>query len=221
MSRAHTYVLPAVFGVFASLSWACATGTSESPYTTVGLDGAPGDTFAPKSGDAASGDAGPADAGGLPDSVAPAVDSAPLPESAPTPTPDATTVDSAAPPDTATADVAPSVDSSLEEDAATGLSPGLGLPAASGAPCTTPGSENQCPALEVCRIATPTGGRCEGCTSCNNLGKPCSLSSDCDILFQCYDGQCANICPLGTNYCGPVTNCHNVGNATYGVCLPQ
>jgi hypothetical protein len=72
----------------------------------------------------------------------------------------------------------------------------------------------------VCRIATPSGGRCESCTTCNNLGKPCAVSSDCDILFQCYAGRCTNICPLGTSFCGAVADCLNVGNATFGVCKP-
>jgi hypothetical protein len=118
-------------------------------------------------------------------------------------------------------------DSSLEDtnvasDAPTGaLNPELALPNASGVPCSTPGSENGCPAIEVCRIDSPTGGRCEGCTSCNNLWKPCVQSSDCDIIFQCFEGQCTPICPLGTSYCGPVQNCLDVGNETYGVCLPQ
>jgi hypothetical protein len=107
-------------------------------------------------------------------------------------------------------------------DAPTGaLNPDLALPNASGVPCSTPGSENGCPAIEVCRIDSPTGGRCEGCTSCNNLWKPCVQSSDCDIIFQCFEGQCTPICPLGTSYCGPVQSCLDVGNETYGVCLPQ
>jgi hypothetical protein len=98
-----------------------------------------------------------------------------------------------------------------------GMSPDLDLPGP-GDPCTVPGSS--CPGIKVCRIATPTGGRCEGCTTCGNLHAPCTESSECDILFQCYQGKCATICPLGSSYCGPVTNCLDVGHATHGVCKP-
>lgn len=100
------------------------------------------------------------------------------------------------------------------------MDPDLDLPDPSGATCSTPGSSAGCGALEVCRIADANGGRCESCTSCNNLNQPCSQSSDCDILFQCYAGVCTNICPLGTTYCGAVGDCLDVGNASYGVCNP-
>jgi hypothetical protein len=99
----------------------------------------------------------------------------------------------------------------------TGLDPNLKLPVG-GATCSPPGSS--CPGIEVCRIATSTQGRCEGCTSCGNLNAFCSANTDCDILFQCFKGRCTNICPLGTSYCGPVEDCVNVGHATHGVCRP-
>jgi hypothetical protein len=91
-------------------------------------------------------------------------------------------------------------------------------PDPSGQPCTTPGQETGRPSLQVCRISSPNDGRCEGCTNCGNLGKPCAASADCDILFQCYAGTCKNICPLGSSYCGAVTDCIDVGNSSYGVC---
>jgi hypothetical protein len=101
-----------------------------------------------------------------------------------------------------------------------GMSADLGLPGAGGVPCTTPGDMASCPFLTVCRIASATGGRCEGCTTCGNLGNSCTTSSECDILFQCFQGKCTNICRLGTFYCGPIADCINVGNSTHGVCRP-
>jgi hypothetical protein len=104
---------------------------------------------------------------------------------------------------------------------ASGMDPDLDLPDPGGQSCTNYGyGMPQCPSLEVCRIAGPNAGRCEGCTSCNNLGQPCVESTDCDILFQCYQGVCTNICPLGTSYCGPIPDCLDVGHATHGVCRP-
>lgn len=105
----------------------------------------------------------------------------------------------------------------------TGLDPDLELPAASGAPCTAIGATSGpagCPLAHVCRIASPTGGRCETCTNCGNLNAPCSASDECDIVFQCFKGKCTNLCPLGTSYCGPVADCLDVGHGTYGVCKP-
>ncbi len=98
------------------------------------------------------------------------------------------------------------------------LDPGLSLPDPNGATCATPGSLSECPGIEVCRFYTAQSGRCESCTSCNNLGAPCSASSDCDILFMCYLGKCTNFCQLGTSECGPVANCLDIGHPTYGVC---
>ena len=98
------------------------------------------------------------------------------------------------------------------------LDPGLSLPDPSGPACTTPGSLGECPFLDVCRFYTSTQGRCESCTSCNNLGAACSASSDCDILFMCWQGKCTNFCTLGTTECGPPANCLNIGHPTKGVC---
>ncbi|HVY44465.1 MAG TPA: hypothetical protein VHB21_01250 [Minicystis sp.] len=101
-----------------------------------------------------------------------------------------------------------------------GLDPALDVPDPSGMSCMGYGGQGDCPSLTVCRIATKHGGRCEGCTACDNLGAPCSASSDCDILFQCFRGQCTNFCQLGSTECGSPTNCIDVGNDTEGVCWP-
>lgn len=102
-----------------------------------------------------------------------------------------------------------------------GLDPLLSLPDPSGVPCV-PGlaSEIGCPALSVCRLSSPSGGRCESCTDCGNLGNSCSSGKDCDILFECYAGKCVNFCLLGSYNCGPIENCVNVGHPTLGVCKP-
>jgi hypothetical protein len=101
---------------------------------------------------------------------------------------------------------------------ATGLDPGLVLPDPSGTPCADPG-QTQCSGAEICRISSTTGGTCEGCTGCGNLHAPCTADSDCDILFQCYEGYCDSLCQLSTpQTCGVPTDCIQVGNATTGVC---
>ncbi len=99
------------------------------------------------------------------------------------------------------------------------LDPGLDVPDG-GQVCTTPGSLGECPALEVCRFNTTEQGLCESCDVCGNLGAPCAQGTDCDILFACFDGQCTNICPLGTFFCGPIEDCLDVGHPTHGVCAP-
>jgi hypothetical protein len=206
-------------------SWGCATGGSDAGFGNgPGYDAGPsgqGPDAGKGEADSSAPDAGstlPATDSG---STAPPDSAAPF-DSSQTLDSGSTVIDSGGTDSTLVAvDSGVDLDSGAADGGPTGLDPLLDLPAPSGAPCSTPGLETRCPALEVCRIDSATGGRCEGCTSCNNLGKPCSQSSDCDILFQCYAGVCANICPLGTQYCGAVTNCLDVGNATYGVCRPQ
>lgn len=100
------------------------------------------------------------------------------------------------------------------------LSPELGLPDPSGAPCTSPGSLGECPGIEVCRFFTPAEGRCESCAPCGNLGDSCGASAECDILFMCFRGRCTNFCTLGTFECGPIEDCLDVGHPTRGVCRP-
>lgn len=99
------------------------------------------------------------------------------------------------------------------------LDPGLDTPD-DGEVCMTPGSLGECPALQVCRFHTTEQGLCESCDTCGNLGAPCVEGTDCDILFACYQGQCTNICELGTFFCGPIEDCLNVGHPTHGVCAP-
>jgi hypothetical protein len=215
-------------GLAALPTTACATGASDGGFA--GSPGSHADSGAPAPGSVGA----PIDSGSTtgepvvtPDSAAPPAstdDSGPVvvdSSTAPASPLDASVMEAAAL-DSTVGDAAAEPDSAVAGDASsTGLDPLLDPPSATGAPCATPGSEAQCPSLQVCRIDSSSGGRCEGCTSCNNLGKACSQSSDCDILFQCYAGVCANICPLGTQYCGAVTDCLDVGNAAYGVCRPQ
>jgi hypothetical protein len=106
-----------------------------------------------------------------------------------------------------------------DTDPGTPLHPDLETPE-DGQPCQTPGSLGECPAVHVCRFHTAEQGLCESCDACGNLNAPCQSGTDCDILFACFAGRCTNICPLGTQYCGPVEACLNVGHPTHGVCDP-
>lgn len=99
------------------------------------------------------------------------------------------------------------------------LHPDLDTPT-EGETCTTPGSLGECPALEVCRFHTSEQGLCESCDACGNLGAFCTVGTDCDILFACFQGRCTNFCELGTFACGPVEDCLDVGHPTHGVCRP-
>ncbi|HWO22130.1 MAG TPA: hypothetical protein VNO30_25380 [Kofleriaceae bacterium] len=100
-----------------------------------------------------------------------------------------------------------------------GLDPDLEIPDPSGQVCDEPGRmSGECPAGEVCRFYTSTEGRCEGCTACGNLGASCTATDQCDILFECYKGQCTNFCTLNSTECGAPTDCINIGHATRGVC---
>lgn len=117
-------------------------------------------------------------------------------------------------------DAGGTTDSGAGTDAGSGIDPALALPSASGAACSTPGSENGCPLASVCRIASPSGGRCESCTNCGHLNDPCTASDECDIVFACFRGHCTNFCHLGTYECGPITSCIDVGHPTIGMCIP-
>jgi len=102
-----------------------------------------------------------------------------------------------------------------------GLDPDLSLPDPSGQVCTQPGRVGapECPDAEVCRYFTSTEGRCEaGPPSGGTLGESCTASSQCDLLFDCYKGQCTEFCTLGTLSCGTVADCLDIGHATRGVC---
>ena len=103
-----------------------------------------------------------------------------------------------------------------------GLDPDLVLPNPGGQVCDDPGAigSPECPAIEVCRMFSPTEGRCETCFACGNLGDFCTATDQCDILFECFQGSCTNFCTLGTFECGPIEDCIHVGHATRGVCRP-
>jgi hypothetical protein len=104
-----------------------------------------------------------------------------------------------------------------------GLDPDLSLPDPGGQVCDEPGRSGlpECPAVDqVCRYFTATEGRCEPCSTCGNGGESCSATSQCDILYECYQGQCVSFCTLGTLACGTVADCINIGHATRGVCRP-
>ncbi|MGE0326654.1 MAG: hypothetical protein AB7K71_29870 [Polyangiaceae bacterium] len=101
-----------------------------------------------------------------------------------------------------------------------GMDPDLGLPDGNGSACSNIGGG--CTAADgpgICRIYSQTEGRCESCTSCNNLNQPCTQSSECDILFQCYQGKCIGLCDLNVGCSGVTDWCVNVGNSQYGVCV--
>ena len=100
------------------------------------------------------------------------------------------------------------------------MDPALDLPSGSGAPCSNIGGS--CSAggnPGICRIYSQTEGRCEGCTNCGNLNALCSASSECDILFQCYEGRCIGLCDLALGCSGVVEWCVDVGHDTNGVCV--
>lgn len=104
-----------------------------------------------------------------------------------------------------------------------GLDPDLSLPGPGGQVCTDPGriGAPACPAAEVCRFFTSTEGRCEaGPASGGGRGTACTATSQCDLLFECYQGQCTEFCTLGTLACGAVADCLAIGHATRGVCRP-
>jgi hypothetical protein len=86
--------------------------------------------------------------------------------------------------------------------------------------CMYPGIVDTCPPGQMCHIAGPDSGTCEGCVTCGHLGDPCTVNIDCDTLFQCYAGKCTQICLLGTVECGAIADCLYVGNVYYGVCKP-
>lgn len=118
--------------------------------------------------------------------------------------------------DPADATVTPLTDATPVSD----LSPDLDLPDPSGQVCATPGSLQQCPSLEVCRFYNSSEGRCESCQSCGNLNALCNASDECDILFSCFQGRCANFCTLGSFECGPPDDCIDIGHPTKGACKP-
>lgn len=113
------------------------------------------------------------------------------------------------------------LEASSFDSAGGGLDPDLRLPSSAGPACSTPGSEKECPGPSMCRLASPTAGRCESCTNCGNLNELCNASNECDILFQCFRGRCTNFCQLGAYGCGSaISDCLDVGHPTVGMCRP-
>jgi hypothetical protein len=105
-----------------------------------------------------------------------------------------------------------------------GIDPLLGLPDPAGDSCEV-GSFCYGSVLYGCRIASVTEGRCESCFSgafCGVQGSSCADSDECGTLYQCYDGVCSSICELGVgdSLCD-AADCHDVGHATHGVCVPD
>lgn len=100
-----------------------------------------------------------------------------------------------------------------------GLDPLLVLPPPDGAACWPPGG-GQCPGYGSCEISSPDAASCAPCPqgSCGgHLHDFCSGPSDCDVLFECYEGKCFAPCWIDAGECTPY--CKYVGNDTYGVCL--
>ena len=87
--------------------------------------------------------------------------------------------------------------------------------------CQTPGHLGECSGIAtVCRFHDSDTGRCESCQECGNLNAFCGDGTQCDILFACFAGRCTNFCTLGTQECGAVDDCLDVGHPTRGVCDP-
>src|SRR5262249_24519379 len=101
-----------------------------------------------------------------------------------------------------------------------GLNPLLDPASGSGAICNMPGDLTHCPNYGVCRFYTSTEARCEDPGMGLGLHQLCSSSSECDVLFVCYDSECRSFCHLGTIECGAVSDCVDVGWTGHdiGVC---
>lgn len=100
------------------------------------------------------------------------------------------------------------------------LSASLSKPTPNAATCNTEGKQGTCAVGLVCRIYSTTDGRCEGCSPCEAIGKPCTASVGCAITAQCFAGFCRELCPLASGTCAtPSTTCKDVGNDDAGVCL--
>lgn len=102
-----------------------------------------------------------------------------------------------------------------------GLGPGLQYPPGDNDTCSNIGgscSDDGDPG--ICRLYNDSEGRCETCTSCSGRGQFCTSSSDCDILFHCYQNKCVGHCPLMyPQVCGNPSDCVDIGHPDTGVCL--
>lgn len=162
----------------------------------------------PPAGDVAI-EVGPPDAG----VDVPLADVVDEPDAVPDVAPDVPLADVTDEPDVPLVDAAP--DTPVE----TPLDPSVSVPPADNEPCDTPGAMFECSGIAICRLYSAESSRCESCEPCGNLYAPCSSSSECDILFTCFEGYCSAMCSFETpQTCGVPTNCIDVGHPTHGVC---
>lgn len=104
----------------------------------------------------------------------------------------------------------------------TPLDPALEVPPLCAPTCDLIGFGSDCPGIEICRLKDSQTAVCESCEPCGNLHAPCTASSQCDILFTCYLGQCTAMCDFATpQTCGNPAACTDVGHPTHGVCDPN
>lgn len=104
----------------------------------------------------------------------------------------------------------------------TPLDPALDVPPLCAPTCDLIGFGSDCPGIEICRLKDSQTAVCESCEPCGNLHDPCTASSQCDILFTCYLGQCTAMCDFATpQTCGNPAACTDVGHPTHGVCDPN
>ncbi len=109
-------------------------------------------------------------------------------------------------------------------DACTGmpLDAQLDVPPMCSPTCDGIGFGSDCPGIEICRLKDSQTAVCESCAPCGNLHAPCTASSQCDILFTCFMGQCTAMCDKTTpQTCGNPPACTEVGHPTHGVCNPN
>ncbi len=111
------------------------------------------------------------------------------------------------------------IDAAPDAPRETPLDPAVSVPPGDNEPCDTPGAMFECSGIAICRLYSEDSSRCESCEPCGNLHSPCSASSECDILFTCYEGYCTAMCSFETpQTCGRPTDCIDVGHPTHGVC---
>jgi hypothetical protein len=103
------------------------------------------------------------------------------------------------------------------------VSGALSKPSPNAPICATEGKTGgNCSVGLVCRIYSPSDGRCEGCSPCNAIGAACTSSVQCAITAQCFGGFCRELCSLSAGATPCVTEgttCQSVGNDAAGVCL--
>lgn len=97
----------------------------------------------------------------------------------------------------------------------------LAVPPLCAPTCTSIGSGADCAGITICRLKDTQTAVCESCAPCGNLHALCTQTSECDILFTCFMGQCTAMCDFDTpQTCGNPAACTDVGHPTHGVCDP-